>query len=162
MTTFIDFVPSQVIAPQFQVTLDGAIYAVTVTWNLFAQRYYININDLGGNLIVAEALVGSPVGIEIESMTWANGLVTVTTIDPHFLSIGQSANLTIAGASPDSYNGLREMFVINDQSMTFPLADDPGFMTVPGTLQQNIDLVAGLFTSTLVYREPNKQFEVSP
>lgn len=58
--TYINFSPS-VLAPfQFQATLDGNNYAVVITWSLFGQRYYINVFDLSNNLVVSQAMVGSP------------------------------------------------------------------------------------------------------
>lgn len=68
MTTFVAFVPSLESAPQFQALFDGTPYNVTVTWNLFSQRYYINITDQSGNLILCIALIGSPDDYDI-SMT---------------------------------------------------------------------------------------------
>jgi hypothetical protein len=43
----------------FNPTLDGAIYSASVTWNLFGQRWYININQTNGPLIVCKPLVSS-------------------------------------------------------------------------------------------------------
>lgn len=64
MATF-DFIPTQSAPFQFQPTLDGQVYNAVVTWNLFAQRYYLNVYDLAGNLIVATAMVGSPLGYDV-------------------------------------------------------------------------------------------------
>lgn len=89
MTTIIPFVPSDVAPPQFQATFDGAAYVVILTWNVFGQRYYINVYDTSGTLILCTALVGSPNGYDI-------------------------------------------------------------------------DLLGPLFVSTLIYREPSNQFEISP
>lgn len=58
----VDFTPvASASAPpfQFQATFDGTLYTVTITWNLFAQRYYFSIFTLGGQRIVTAALVGS-------------------------------------------------------------------------------------------------------
>lgn len=41
-----------------------------------------------------------------------------------------------------------------ERILTFPLIGSP--------LNYDISLVAGYFTSTLIYREPNAQFEISP
>lgn len=161
-TTFIDFVPSTILAPSYQITLDGQIYTMTAIWNLYSQRYFIMIADLSGAVILTEALIGSPIGLTINSIAWANAQVKVTTDLPHGLQIGQTLNVTIIGAAPDSYNGLVEAFVTGPQTLTYPLANNPGVATVPGSVQQNIDLVGGLFTTTLVYRTQNSQFEVSP
>lgn len=65
MTTFVDFKPAANNPFQFQATLDGQLYTVIVTWNLFGQRYYVNVYTLGGVLIVAIAMVGSPLDYDI-------------------------------------------------------------------------------------------------
>lgn len=60
MTTYIAFQPSLQTPFQFQATFDGAIYTVVCTWNLFGQRFYINVYDTSNNLIVCRPQVGSP------------------------------------------------------------------------------------------------------
>lgn len=68
MTTYIDFVPSQVQPFQFQATLDGTVYTVLVTWNVFRQGqqgYYITISTLGNMLVGCIACVGSPLNYDI-------------------------------------------------------------------------------------------------
>lgn len=88
MTTF-NFQPNSNAPFTFQPTLDGQVYNCVVTWNVFGARWYINLYDLSGNLVLSTAMVGSP-------------------------------------------------------------------------LDYDISLVAGLFTSTLVYRVANQQIEVKP
>ena len=160
--TYIPFIPSLLQAPSFQVTLDGNIYNVTVTWNLAAQRYYINITQLDGTLVLCRALIGSPVGVEMESAVWKNGTVTVKTQAPHTLQINATLNLTIEGVTPDGYNGQVSAFIIDQNTFTYLLSADPGKMTVTGSVSQNLDLIEGYFTtSTLVFRTANSQFEVT-
>lgn len=60
MTTYINFNPSPNEPFQFQPTLDGQVYSVIVTWNLFGQRYYVNIYTLDNALVVCLPLIGSP------------------------------------------------------------------------------------------------------
>ncbi|MES2048849.1 MAG: hypothetical protein V4447_10640 [Pseudomonadota bacterium] len=67
-TVYIPFAPTGAANFQFQVTLDGAEYVVVVNWNLFGQRYYINIYDTAQTLIVCLPLIGSPLSFNI-SMT---------------------------------------------------------------------------------------------
>ena len=160
-TTFIEFVPSNILAPNFQVTLDGEIYTVTMIWNLFAQRYYLEIQSLDGTVVLYTALVGSPIGIDVSALSWANGKVTVTTTVPHGLRIGRIVMVTVTGAIPAAYNGLVQALVTDRNELTYQLASDPGSATTFGSVQQNIDLVAGLFADTLVYRQANRQFEVT-
>jgi len=64
-TTYYDFTPNNSTAFQFQPTLDGQTYTVQVTWNLFGQRFYVNVYDLSGNLIFALPLIGSPLDYDI-------------------------------------------------------------------------------------------------
>ena len=65
MTVYIDFQPSSTAPFQFGATLDGAIYTVVVKWNLFGQRWYLEIYDVSGTLIVCKARAGSPIGYDI-------------------------------------------------------------------------------------------------
>lgn len=65
MTTVTPFTPSAVAPFQFQPTLDGAVYTVIVTWNLYARRFYINVYDLQSNLIFTLPLIGSPLNSDI-------------------------------------------------------------------------------------------------
>lgn len=61
----IPFRPSAIALFQFQATLDGVAWNVTITWSLAGQRWYLNIRDLQGNLKLARAVVGSPSGSDI-------------------------------------------------------------------------------------------------
>lgn len=65
MTTYTNFEPSLTENFIFNPTLDGAVYTATITWNLFGQRYYINITTIQGVLIVCLPLIGSPIGYDI-------------------------------------------------------------------------------------------------
>lgn len=160
--TFIDFVPSLFQAPQYNITLDGNIYTALVTWNVYAQRYYITISALSGERIITQALVGSPIPIAISGISWnGGGRATVTTNVPHGLRFGQVADLTISGVTPNAFNGNVRVLVTGLNSFSYPLATNPGLATIMGVVENNIDLVAGLFDSSLVYREDNKQFEIA-
>lgn len=59
------FVPSPVSPFQFQATLDGEAYTITILWNLFGQRYYVNIASVDGVRILTTAMVGSPLDYDI-------------------------------------------------------------------------------------------------
>lgn len=65
MTTFTDFVPSNVAPFQFTAELDGEAYTVITTYNLFGQRYYVNIYAPDGARILTKPMIGSPVGYDI-------------------------------------------------------------------------------------------------
>lgn len=162
MTTYYNFTPSVTGPYQFQPTLDGDVYNATVTWSLFGARYYINIYDLSGTLIVSQALIGSSVGVNIASVTWANDVATVVTATPHGYLIGSTANLTMTGATPVGYNGTFECIIIDNVSFKFDLTSVLGPVTIAGVVFYNISMTAGYFNSTLVFRPATQQFKVSP
>lgn len=169
MTTFINFTPSAVQPFQFSPTLDGQQYNAIITWNIFRGPnnatfgFYLNLYDLSGNLIVARALSGSAIGLNLQALSWANGIVTGTTVTPHNFKIGKSIPLAITGAVPDGFNGVAQCYIISPTSFTFPLATNPGAATAFGSASYDVDLTGGYFvTSRIVYRAPNRQFEISP
>ncbi|MBV8060464.1 MAG: hypothetical protein JO253_02920 [Alphaproteobacteria bacterium] len=60
MATIIPFNQSPTANFQFEATFDGKSYIVIVTWNLFGQRFYVNIYDTTGVLILSMPMIGSP------------------------------------------------------------------------------------------------------
>lgn len=58
--TIIHFSPSLKSNFQFQCTLDQQDYTCIVTWNLFGQRYYINLYDNNGVRVLTLPLISSP------------------------------------------------------------------------------------------------------
>lgn len=162
MTTYYNFTPSVTSVYQFQPTLDGQTYNVTVPWSLFGQRYYLQVADLSGNIIVYEALAGSDTGVNISSLSWNRGQVTLTTSEDHGYAIGGIFDLTVSGCAPAAYNGRYQCQITGADTLVYALASNPGVATGFGALTYDISLVSGYFSSTLVYRQPNQQFEVSP
>jgi hypothetical protein len=68
--TLVAFQPSPSQPFQFQATFDTNPYNVIVTWNLFGQRYYVNVYDTSGALVASEALTGSPPKYDI-NLVWS-------------------------------------------------------------------------------------------
>ena len=66
MTTFVQFNPSPYANFQFNPELDGTSYTATCTWNTYSSRYYINIYDNYGTLIVTNPLIASPDDFDID------------------------------------------------------------------------------------------------
>jgi hypothetical protein len=64
MTTIL-FNPSPLANFQFNPTLDGVTYVAICTWNIYGERYYINIYDNNGTLIVTNPIVASPDDFDI-------------------------------------------------------------------------------------------------
>jgi hypothetical protein len=166
VTTFTDFAPTATSPFQFAPTLDGNQYTVVVTWGLAGQRWYINLYDKTGALVVYLPLIASPDAMQTISMMWnvTAQLVTITTLVPHDVVIGSVVTLTVSRTSPAAYNGVFEMTSSSPSTLTYPQATDPGgSATIQGIVGRDINIVGGYFdTSTLVFRESTQQFEVSP
>jgi hypothetical protein len=164
MTVFYDFTQNTQAPFQFQPTFDGQVYNVILTWNLFGQRYYFNIFDLSGNFVVALPVIASPVALNVQDIEWGSphsGSVKITTINPHGRKIGNVALLTVSGMSPDAYNGTYLMNVSGPNTLIYNLAQNPGQATALGTVGHNINLLAGYFTTTMIFRDGTSQFEVN-
>lgn len=59
-TTYVNFNPSPTENFIFQPMLDGNTYTAIITWNTFGQRYYMNLYDLSGVLVLCIAMIESP------------------------------------------------------------------------------------------------------
>jgi hypothetical protein len=164
LTTTFQFTPTIQSPFSFKPTLDGEIYNVTCPWNIARQSWFISIAGVDGTSVVYRALVGSPAGQTIESITWSQGLATITTEQEHGLSLLATVNLTVSGVTPDAYNGQQQMFVTGPNTLVYALSTDPGSSaTSAGVVSYDLNLAWGYFTtSTLVYRQPSNQFEVNP
>lgn len=149
----------------FQPVLDGNLYNAQVRWGLFGQRPYLFIYSLTGTRIVTKPVAGSPDPIATTSLTWdqLEGTVDIEIATTHGIPVGALANLTISGVTPTAYNGLFEMISTGPTSLSYDMMTDPGGdATVQGTVVQNINLIAGYFNSTLVWRQSTGFFEVNP
>lgn len=163
MTSYFPFVPNVQAPFTFQPTLDQVQYLASVVWNLFGQRWYLQLTQQDGVPVFTKPLVGSPDGVPIESVSWAFGTVTAITERPHNYTVGQIVEVTISGCLPDAYNGVVLAFIVDGHTFTYELAADPGDATQLGSEIYNINFGAGYFTdSTLVFRESSQTFEVTP
>lgn len=174
MTTIVPFVPSNQRAPSIPATLDGSPYNIVITWNVSAQRYYINIYDTNGNWILTTALVSTPPARQINTTVYDPFLnqVTVTMVDPSLWPVplaleginirpGQIIDYTLLGFQPNTYNGLFRCLHIDPITFTFPMLTDPGQVLIMGSVNRMLNMIEPLFvTSTLVYR--NGSFEINP
>ena len=174
MTTVIPFIPSNIKVPTISVTLDGDSYTVKVTWNVSAQRYYINVYSTDGTWVIATPLVSCPPGRDIESVSWdsTRRILTVQMVDPSLWPIplsagglvtppGQMIDYTLEGFQPDTYNGLFRGLQIDEVIFEIPMDTNPGQVVVLGNVTRLMNMVQTVFTtSSLVYR--NGAFEVNP
>ena len=164
LTTF-NFQPSNSAPFVFQATLDGDVYNVSVLWSLYRKDWYLQVQALDGTIIAYEALVGSPDGFGLQSLTWNpyNSLVTAITAAPHSLSLYKTMNLTISGCVPTDYNGTYSCFITGPSSFSYTISSNPGTATVFGSAAWNLNLVEPFFnTSSIVFLDSNNQFNVSP
>lgn len=157
-----DFQPNNIAPFQFQPTLDGRPCIVTVPWNISAQRFYVHCFTTEGVLRFAVPLIGSPTGVRIESIEWANGTVTATTNLPHGYAFGSTIDVRVSGCLPEAYNGRVMAHVTGVDTFTYPLAANPGLSTGLGAVNYNINMAGGYFDSVLLYRTANRQFETIP
>lgn len=161
MVSYFPFVPNVQAPFTFQPILDGQLYAVTVTWNLFGQRWYVNVHQLSGTPVFSLPLIGSPDGVSVASVDWSFGTVTLVTSRPHGFTSGQVVEVTVSDCAPAAYNGTVAAFVVDGVTLTYPLSTDPGDATRLGSVVYNMNLAGGYFeTSALVFRASNKTFEV--
>jgi hypothetical protein len=158
-----NFIPSSTAPFQFQPTLDGQVYSARVIWNLFGQRYYVELSGLDGSLIFLLPLIGSPTGVQVESFSWSKNRVHVVTAEPHGYTVGDTLGLTISGCVPIEYNGYVFGLILSDNEFSYPANVDPGLATVLGNVDYDANLAGGYFSeSTLVFREASQQFIVTP
>lgn len=163
MATIVAFAPQISSIFGFQATLDGTPYTITVPWNVAGQRWYCGCQQLDGTLVFLLPLIGSPTGIVIEGLSWANGTVTAQTTIPHGYQIGMTIKLAITGCAPDAFNGNALCLITGPDTFSYPLSADPGNATLFGLASYNINIAAGYFTtSTLVFRQSANAFEVEP
>jgi hypothetical protein len=174
VTTIIPFLPSNLVVPTFVATLDGDTYKVAVSWNIAAQRYYIDVYDSDDAWVVTVPLVATPPARKIESITYDpfRGVVTAQFVPPSQWPVpllpsglvtdpGTVVDYTLENFNPTVFNGLFRSIHINQLSFSFELVPNPGDVQVYGTVSRYMNLIGGLFTtSTLIYR--NGAFEVSP
>ena len=109
MTTFTSFQPTATAPQQFNATLDGDPYTILVTWELFDQRYYINVHDQTNTLVVCEPVIGSPTPLDlapppaaepIASMIWSStggGRVFFVMASPSTVVLGDT--IDVSGAT---------------------------------------------------------------
>lgn len=74
--------------------------------------------------------------VPISAISWSGGTVTVTTQSNHGLPVGTSSG-HIYGCSPIGYNGAYTFTRTGATTFTYPLASDPGTISVKGFTELN-------------------------
>src|SRR5262252_7214924 len=92
--------------------------------------------------LVVASLAGRPVSLTCSAMTWSGGVVTATVPSQND-RVGTIYPITVAGVTPAGYNGTYSGTLISPTQITFPLASNPGTVTVQGTVAYNSGYTAG-------------------
>lgn len=160
MSTTVQFTPSVTSAFAFQPVIAGVQYNATVTWNLYAQRYYLNLTDTSGNLVLCTAIVGSGPRLGA-TLTWANsggGVTTATLASPHNIPVGQVANVRISQTGT-SFDGNWQVLATGPNTVTYALANPNENQPLAGQLSFPVNLVQALGGGWLVYWYDTQTFE---
>lgn len=157
MSTFVDFVPSTQSAFSFQPTLGDTQYNVSITWNIFAQGFYLNLTDLSGNLILARSL--TPSGPTMQStITWASGLATVLSASNHNVPVGTLANISVSG-SGTIMDGDWQALATGPNTLTYAVGNPNQVQPATVVLEFPWDLVQGYTQGFLLFHADTQQFE---
>jgi hypothetical protein len=172
VTTIIPFIPSNIQAPTFPLTLDGKKCNAVITWNISSLRYFVNIYDSNGNWIITTALVSSPPARNAISAVY-DPFLNIITVEMHIYSgwpipyaglatkPGTMIDYTLEGFQPATYNGKFRCLHVLPLMFTFPMATDPGPLIILGTVSRLLNMVDPVMkVSSMVYR--NGAFEISP
>jgi len=99
------------------------------------QRWLVGAGTVFG-LRVDATLPLSP----LSALTWVTGKVTATTTAAHGFTIGETLQLTIAGATPAGYNGAFPCMITTATQFTYPVAANPGPATIFGSYADATDV----------------------
>lgn len=159
MTTIVPFTPSIDSPFQFQLTLDGQPYGAVITWNVFGQRYYVNLYAADGTRIFTQPLVGSMNRVPIGQLT--------TTRGSPYAQVDAGTDLTSVGnGTVVLSSNVNVGTVVSVLAGTNLLLSQPAIVTgidIAAQFSNDINLAGVYFSaSALVYRSAATQFEVSP
>jgi hypothetical protein len=117
---------------------------------------------------VAQISSSAIVNAALSSLVWSSangGTVTATTSSPHGITVGVNFPVQIAGASPSGYNvanpagdGDVIATATGASTFTYPLSDDPGTETVPGTYSANCLDYTVTLPGSYVWNGPNGNY----
>lgn len=97
--------------------------------------------------------------VQISSITWNSGTVSVTTAHPHGIPVGTFTG-NIYGCTPADYNGTFSITRTGETTFTYPLAANPGAVTVLGYTDYDT-LGAGTYTGNGVVTPNLRNITVS-
>jgi hypothetical protein len=95
------------------------------------EMYDLAVYNLGGDNLINYATDAS---ISNATLSWAGGVVTVTTNGAHGFTSGDG--IAVSQAVPVGYNGAFQITVTGAGTYTYPLAANPGAYTLAGISTQ--------------------------
>jgi hypothetical protein len=160
VSTQVVFTPSTTQAFSFSPVINGVTYSATVTWNIYSQRYYLNLSTTAGVLVLSVPVIGS--GPQLgATLTWddqAGGVATVVTASAHNVPIGQLANIRISQTGT-AFDGNWQALATGAMTLTYALANPDENQPLSGQLSFDVNLVAALGAGWLIYRNSGTVFE---
>lgn len=161
MSTTIQFTPSTAAPFQFKPTISSTLYTAVVTWNAFAERYYLNLYDESGDLVLCTAIVSSGPRLGA-TLTWEDtgfgGVATATTASAHNIPIGQLANVRIS-QTDTAYDGNWQVLSTGATTVTYAFANPNETQPLAGQLSFPVNLVQALGSGWLIYDYSTQTFE---
>ena len=131
----------------------GLQHAVMLTANSFERNIVcLQITSLSAGMIVGNSFTGTvaPANYTITGISWNNGIVTVTVSKPLTGYFGSpltgTKQIKLEDVNVGSYNGYHACTIVDPTHFTFPLATDPGPVTLAGHKSWSIRCQAGIYT----------------
>ena len=158
MGTLVQFTPSASAVFTFNPTINGVQYIATVAWMFQAQRYYLTLTDLSGNVIVSRSIC--PSGPRLAAgFTWLAGIATAVCALPHLIPIGNVANIRVTDTDT-GFDGTYSAMALNATTLTYSLPTNPQqSLSINGTVKSDLNLLGGYGIGGLVFYADTMQFE---
>lgn len=157
-SVFVSFAPSVSGPFIFQPVIGGVNYNAVITWNLFGERFYLNLYDQGGNLLLCTAMVASGPRFSA-TFTWSANVATAVMQSPHNVPIGGLVQVRMS-ETDSSFDGTVQALAINATTLTYALSGNPDVATpATGIVDFALNLVATLNIGWLLFHLDTMQFE---
>lgn len=161
MSTVIQFTPSTTAPFQFSPVIAGTQYNAVVTWNVWEERYYLNLYNTSGTLVLAVPVVATGPKLSA-TMTWTSagfgGVATALTAAPHNVPVGQLANVYISQTGT-AYDGAWQALATGANTMTWSLANPNQSQPLAGQLSFPLNIVAALGAGWMIFNYADMTFE---
>jgi hypothetical protein len=131
---------------------------VTVLWNIQGQRYYVQIADLSGNVLLFRPMSASGPVLQAQ-FSWALGIATAVTALPHNVPIGSVANAYLSQTGT-GFDGQYQLLAVATNTLTYALATNPNAPgPVTGSVNFALNLTQGYGLGYLLYHLETQQIE---